>query len=318
MTDSISLTIPLNHSALTRASDMLLGVATDLQRQCQVADFPKDESFDEFHQEIIKSVASAYEVPVEMLVVDPALAAQTEAEDAFAPEPYYPGSMFTDPDTEGEPVPMPVKLDKNGLPWDERIHAGTKSKKGDGNWKNKRSIDPAIIAQVEAELRAAMSVPTLATLDGPTQFVNDNILKFQQLAQAHDWTFAYSDDARTFNKGDSERKQLNIMFNILVEDIGVNQAIELWNGCAPDICKKPTMNVTPNATTPTETVTPVLPVTVPGITTLPQLMAAATGAGKTPQDMQSAAAAAGLASVALLGARPDLIPTVAASLGLGG
>lgn len=47
-----------------------------------------------------------------------------------------------------------VELDKNGLPWDERIHAGTKTKLKSGEWKAKKQVDPALVAQVEAELRA--------------------------------------------------------------------------------------------------------------------------------------------------------------------
>ena len=48
-----------------------------------------------------------------------------------------------------------VELDKTGLPWDERIHASTKSKLKSGEWKEKRGVDPALIASVTAELRAS-------------------------------------------------------------------------------------------------------------------------------------------------------------------
>lgn len=50
-----------------------------------------------------------------------------------------------------------VELDKNGLPWDERIHAGTKTKLNSGEWKAKKQVDPALVAQVEAELRARVA-----------------------------------------------------------------------------------------------------------------------------------------------------------------
>lgn len=52
-----------------------------------------------------------------------------------------------------------VELDKNGLPWDARIHASTKTKKGDGTWTAKRGVDPALVPQVEAELRQVMGAP---------------------------------------------------------------------------------------------------------------------------------------------------------------
>lgn len=49
-----------------------------------------------------------------------------------------------------------VDLDKHGLPWDGRIHAGTKRKNADGSWTAKRGVDPALVVQVEAELRQVM------------------------------------------------------------------------------------------------------------------------------------------------------------------
>jgi hypothetical protein len=52
-----------------------------------------------------------------------------------------------------------VELDGDHLPWDHRIHASSKAKlsKAPNCWKRKRNIDPDVIAEVEAELRAAMS-----------------------------------------------------------------------------------------------------------------------------------------------------------------
>lgn len=51
-----------------------------------------------------------------------------------------------------------VELDSKGLPWDERIHASTKSKIASGEWKAKRGInDPSLVQRVEAELRQRMA-----------------------------------------------------------------------------------------------------------------------------------------------------------------
>ena len=50
-----------------------------------------------------------------------------------------------------------VELDSKGLPWDERIHAGSKGKLKDGNWRAKKEIDPATVAAVEAELYARVA-----------------------------------------------------------------------------------------------------------------------------------------------------------------
>lgn len=57
-----------------------------------------------------------------------------------------------------------VDLDKHGLPWDGRIHAGTKRKNADGSWTAKRGVDPTLVAGVEAELRQVMGAPVAAPL----------------------------------------------------------------------------------------------------------------------------------------------------------
>jgi hypothetical protein len=57
-------------------------------------------------------------------------------------------------------LPMPVTtLDRNGLPWDERIHASSRAKTADGSWRAKRNVDPALVTKVEAELKALMALP---------------------------------------------------------------------------------------------------------------------------------------------------------------
>lgn len=59
-----------------------------------------------------------------------------------------------------------VALDVHGLPWDARIHAGTRTKIGDGSWKKRKRpaeyTDPdwtAYVAKVEGELQGAMAAP---------------------------------------------------------------------------------------------------------------------------------------------------------------
>lgn len=52
-----------------------------------------------------------------------------------------------------------VELDKNGIPWDERIHAGTKRKNADGTWSMKKGVDKDLYAEIMAELTAAAGQP---------------------------------------------------------------------------------------------------------------------------------------------------------------
>ena len=60
-----------------------------------------------------------------------------------------------------------VEVDKHGLPWDGRIHADSKGKIVDGSWRKKRQDDPALVAQVEAELRQVMGAPAAPVPPAP-------------------------------------------------------------------------------------------------------------------------------------------------------
>lgn len=56
-----------------------------------------------------------------------------------------------------------VPTDAAGLPWDERIHVSTKTKKkGDGCWKRIPGVDPKLVESVEAELRQHFPEPANA------------------------------------------------------------------------------------------------------------------------------------------------------------
>lgn len=62
----------------------------------------------------------------------------------------------------------PPATDKNGLPWDERIHAGTKALNADGTWKKRRGVDDATVAAVTDELTGAAPAPTPEPTPAPT------------------------------------------------------------------------------------------------------------------------------------------------------
>ncbi len=95
------------------------------------------------------------------LTAPAAMPATTSTAPMTAPAPPAPNSVsaaaIAAPPT-GSPAGG-VDLDKFGLPWDGRIHAGTKRKNADASWTAKRGVDPALVAQVEAELRAVMGAP---------------------------------------------------------------------------------------------------------------------------------------------------------------
>lgn len=65
-----------------------------------------------------------------------------------------------------------VELDKNGLPWDARIHSGSREKIKDGTWRQRRNLPDGERERVEAELRILMALPANVTVgDGPTSAV---------------------------------------------------------------------------------------------------------------------------------------------------
>ena len=48
----------------------------------------------------------------------------------------------------------PPRLDTEGIPWDRRIHTGSKAVVKSGRWKQKRNVDQETLANVKAELVA--------------------------------------------------------------------------------------------------------------------------------------------------------------------
>ncbi len=55
------------------------------------------------------------------------------------------------------PVTNTLELDKDGLPWDERIHSSSKKKKNDGTWVRRKGVDKDSIPAIEAELKASVA-----------------------------------------------------------------------------------------------------------------------------------------------------------------
>lgn len=73
--------------------------------------------------------------------------------------PAMPTPAGSDDDETGDADAAPGSLDKNGLPWDERIHSTPAKLTTKGVWRAKRNVDAGLVAQVEAELRARAAAP---------------------------------------------------------------------------------------------------------------------------------------------------------------
>ena len=115
--------------------------------------------------------AAAFGVPPVPLGVSVPLAVSTPAIAAGStvapPPPVNTAPTTTTPGVASSPTATltpGVDLDAKGLPWDNRIHAGTKRKNADGSWTAKRGVDPTLVATVEAELRQVMGAAPAAPL----------------------------------------------------------------------------------------------------------------------------------------------------------
>ena len=71
------------------------------------------------------------------------------------------------PPAASAPVPASAELDSAGLPWDKRIHSSSRAKVADGTWRKMRGVDDALVATVEAELRAVQAIPVPQTHGSP-------------------------------------------------------------------------------------------------------------------------------------------------------
>lgn len=223
MSQSISISVPMTYNALRSASDMLSKIAHDIvtEEEKRVTVLSEDQLKPELELEAKQVFAPVADVPAPPV----------------PPAPDYDtvGEAFDAEDAENG------ELDANGLSWDARIHAATKTKDVNGRWKYKRGIDrDVLVPEVEAELRALVGEPV-------------------------------ADDGN-------------------------------WDAA-------------PGA--PTGTIIPAPPAAPStSVKTFAQLVTGITANSIPEEKVNTALAAVGLQNFALLGARADLIPTVAGRLGL--
>ena len=67
-----------------------------------------------------------------------------------------------DDDSSWPAPPGGTTLDADGIPWDNRIHAASKTQCKDGTWKLRPGVDKDLVAQVKAQLRGVQELPVPA------------------------------------------------------------------------------------------------------------------------------------------------------------
>lgn len=187
-----------------------------------------------------------------------------------------------------------TNLDSSGLPWDARIHAGSRERNTDGSWRVRRrpkGVEEAewesTLARVTSELRDLMEIPvsTGAVTDAAaeTALTDAEVDAFVEIVQGFD-----------------------------AAEVGGDTTVETV--IAPPV-------ILPPVVLPPVTITPpVIATDAPAVTTFAQLMVWLTS--RTPKDeaakpamvtrVNEILAANGLTTLQQLGQRADLIPQVLA------
>ena len=170
-----------------------------------------------------------------------------------------------------------VERDAEGLPWDGRIHSSKRTKIANGTWKTKRGIDDAAVEAVKAELRGAMAAPAPASVPGVP------------IAPPVNPAFVPPNPPPIFPPP--------------------NPAFVA-----------PVPGVVPIAPPIVVPAPPPAPPPASGAVTFPILMQRLTAGiatrSITPERISAAVQSVGLANLPLLASRPDLVPGVAAALGV--
>lgn len=82
---------------------------------------------------------------------------------AVAAAPPPPPPPIPNPASPTVPPSGGATLDKEGLPWDERIHASSRGLNADGTWRKKRGVTSDQVKSVEDQLRHIQSIPSPVT-----------------------------------------------------------------------------------------------------------------------------------------------------------
>ncbi len=178
---TISFTIPMERGPLITVAETLMNLASQLPTIIKKTSEIGPSTTEDLNMNMLGKENPAFGTDAATTDSEAKVAAQALEESQKA--------MDSDDAMDIPPPPGPdaaapegVDLDKDGLPWDVRIHGKAKKKTvKDGLWTKTRGIEkksPGLVEKVEAELRATMAASpqnpiTPAADDTPPPPAND-------------------------------------------------------------------------------------------------------------------------------------------------
>jgi hypothetical protein len=284
---TISLTVPMDYNALTRASDMLHGLALDLNREeGKVADeAPKPTTAATAPAPDAQTLTtSATPAPTATDAATSGTSDNTEEDDQPTPEPDA-ASVFGGPKLETAPTTATVPAGPGETSTEATADATT---------ENTQAGQPAESTATPPGIDLAPSVNTGTLIPWDARIHAGSKAKLAK--KPHGWKMKRGVSDELVDQVEAE----------LIAAMKASPANPAESTPAP-----PAIEPTPAA--------PAQPAAPTGaVTTFPALMSAITSNKIDPATVTAAVNKAGLQSLPLLAARPDLIPAVAAELGFGG
>ena len=236
----------------------------------------------------------------------PAISTNPTASAIPAPPPANVAPIAAPPAPPAAPAPG-VELDKNGLPWDGRNHASTKRKNADGSWTARRNTDPAVVAAVEGELRAAMSAGSpAAPAPAPTIAAQPGVAVAPSPSSIAPDAAALAAPAAPVPTAPAPAISMAAVAN-------PSNTPNANGAPAAPAAIPPAPGTNPEAGTPAAAA-PAQSMTFPQLA--PKITAGLSGGTLTQAQVTAALHAVGLPALPMLINRPDLVPHVAAQLGL--
>lgn len=300
---TISLTVPMDYNALTRASDMLHGLALDLNRE-------EGKVADEAPKPTTAATAPAPDAQTLTTSATPAPTATDAATSGTSDYIAGPGPFTTAVDDQHTPEPDAASVfgegpgpevfaDPKPTPETATTATGTDSAQPAETTANAATTvgtpEPAQNATAPAGVDLAPSVNTGTLIPWDARIHAGSKAKLAK--KPHGWKMKRGVSDELVDQVEAE----------LIAAMKASPANPVESTPAPPPASEPTPAAPAQPAAPTG-----------AVTTFPALMSAITSNKIDQATVTAAVNKAGLQSLPLLAARPDLIPTVAAELGFGG